>query len=201
MTRPPETEMGFTIIELMIALLIFAMLSAAGIALLAFGVRAQAAAVQRLDAVASEQRLSNLIAADLAQALPRIARGQDGATLRAFTGNDGRSVPLIMGYVRGGWTNPDNDARPTIQRVDLVFEGGRLERRAYAAADGGPVASTIVLADGLDSIATRYRKKEGGWQPRWDNGKLDSLPVAAEVTLKRKSGRSLRMLWAVGVRP
>ena len=44
--RARDQESGFTLVELMVALVIFAMLSAAGVALLSFSVRAQAAAVE-----------------------------------------------------------------------------------------------------------------------------------------------------------
>ena len=197
---PPRrfAEHGFTLVELVVALFIFGMLAAAGVALLSFGVRAQAAAGNRLDDVAADRRMSVLLANDLAQALPRIARGVDGAPVRAFTGNDGRSDPLVLGYVRGGWTNPDAALRPSIQRVDVVLEAGRLERRSYPMTDGAATAVTLVLADDVVQLALRYRTAEGEWRPRWDNARLDTLPRAVELTVERRAQPALTLAFLVG---
>lgn len=194
----PHGENGFTLVEMMVALFIFAMIAAAGVALLSFGVRAQAAATTRLDEVADVRRLSVLLANDLAQSVPRVARGADGTVLRAFTGNDGRSDPLVMGYVRGGSTNPDAKARPGIQRVDVMLDQGRLERRAYAAPDGDSPATTILLADKVTALTMRYRDKRGDWRERWDNGEIASLPAAVEMTVTRAKGPPLTLAFMAG---
>jgi general secretion pathway protein J len=49
-------EAGFTLVELMVSLMIFGMLSAAGVALLSFSVRAQEAAESRLGDLAQLRR-------------------------------------------------------------------------------------------------------------------------------------------------
>ena len=56
MTR--RGEAGFTLIEVMIALMIFGMIAAAGVALLAFSVRAQGASGAALDDIGAINRLS-----------------------------------------------------------------------------------------------------------------------------------------------
>jgi general secretion pathway protein J len=193
-----RAENGFTLIEMMVALLIFAMIAAAGVALLSFGIRAQAAATTRLDDVADVRRMSVLLANDLAQSVPRVARGADGAVLRAFSGNDGRSDPLVMGYVRGGWTNPDGKARPGIQRVDITLNQGRLERHAYAAPDGDSLVTTILLADKVTALTMRYRDKRGDWRERWDNGEIGTLPVAVEMTVTRANDPPLTLAFVAG---
>ena len=64
-------ESGFTLIEVMISLMIFGMLAAAGVALLSFSVRAQSATGAKLDDVQALNRLSSALSADLAQAETR----------------------------------------------------------------------------------------------------------------------------------
>jgi general secretion pathway protein J len=191
-------DSGFTLIELMVALFIFAMLAAAGVSLLSFGVRAQAAATQRLEDIADLRRFSTLLASDLAQALPRIARGPDGQPVRAFTGNDGRSDPLLMGYVRSGWTNPDGAPRAGIQRVDVTFVDGRLTRTAYPMVDGSVAPAGVVLADRVEQLTMRYRDRKGEWRPRWDNALLDMTPAAVEMTVKRKGEPPLVLAFVTG---
>ena len=192
------TETGFTLIEMMIALFIFALIAGAGVALLSVGVRAQAAATTRLDDVADLRRMSVLLANDLSQIVPRTARSTNGATLRAFTGNDGTSDPLVLGYVRGGRSNLDDAPRANLQRVDIVLDGNRLERRGYAAIDGTADVKTVVLADRVTALAMRYRDAKGVWRARWDNALLDALPVAVEMTVTRANGAPLTFAFAAG---
>jgi general secretion pathway protein J len=195
--RAPK-QSGFTLVELMVALFIFAMLAAAGVSLLSFGVRAQAAATQRLEDIADLRRFSTLLASDLAQALPRISRGPDGQPVRAFTGNDGRSDPLVMGYVRGGWTNPEGTSRAGIQRVDVTLAEGRLTRTAYPMVDGSVAPAGVVLADKIEQLSMRYRDRKGEWRPRWDNALLDATPAAVEMTVKRKGEPPLVLAFVTG---
>ncbi len=191
---------GFTLIEMMVALFIFALLAGAGVMLLSFGVRAQAAAVARLDDVAGVRRMSVLLANDFAQAAPRIARGTDGQPLRAFTGNDGRSDALVLGYVRSGWSNPDGVARASVQRVDVTLINGRLERQGYDIAVPDAPTATLLLADRVTAVSMRYRDGLGDWRARWDNNDLASLPAAVEMTVTRGNSPPLVMAFATGTK-
>ncbi len=188
---------GFTLIEMMVALLIFGMLAAAGVSLLTFSVRAQAAASQRLDSVADDHRMASLLASDLAQAVPRITRDVIGANQRAFSGTNGVGVAPALRYVRGGWSNPEGALRASIQRVEIALDQGRLERRTYAMADGATGGEPMVLADKVENIRLRYRDK-GLWKPVWDDPRPDALPRAVELIVKRKGQPALMMAFLVG---
>lgn len=191
-------EDGFTLVELMVALFIFALLAAAGVGLLSFGVRAQAQGTARLDEIATVRRMSMLMASDLAQAVPRVARGADGGSIRAFTGNDGTSDPLVLGYVRNGRSNFAGAPRASVQRVDVRLIDGQLIRQGLGTIDGVTTHSDAVLADQVTTLAMRYRDRLGEWHPRWDNVALDSLPAAVEMTVTRAHGPSLTFDWACG---
>lgn len=188
---------GFTLIEMMVALLIFGMLAAAGVSLLTFSVRAQAAAAQRLDAVANDQRMASLLASDLAQALPRITRDVIGANQPAFSGTNGVGALPMLRYVRGGWTNPDGNPRASIQRVEIALDQGRLERRTYAMVDGATAGPAMVLADNVENVRLRYRDK-GVWAASWQNPALASMPKAVELIVKRQGQPALMMAFLVG---
>jgi general secretion pathway protein J len=118
--------------------------------------------------------------------------------VRAFTGNDGRSDPLLMGYVRSGWTNPDGAPRAGIQRVDVTFVDGRLTRTAYPMVDGSVAPAGVVLADRVEQLPMRYRDRKGEWRPRWDNALLDMTPAAVEMTVKRKGEPPLVLAFVTG---
>ncbi len=188
---------GFTLIEMMVALLIFAMLAAAGVSLLTFSVRAQAAATERLDAVANDQRMASLLASDLAQAVPRITRDVIGANQPAFGGTNGVGAAPVLRYVRGGWTNPEGNPRASIQRVEIALDRGRLERRTYAMVDGAMAGEPMVLADNVENVRLRYRDK-GVWAASWQNPAPASMPKAVELIVKRQGQPALMMAFLVG---
>ena len=192
-----SAEHGFTLIEMMVALLIFGMLAAAGVSLLTFSVRAQAAAAERLDTVANDQRMASLLASDLAQAVPRITRDVIGANQRAFTGTNGEGAAPLLRYVRSGWSNPDGAPRASIQRVEIALDQGRLERRTYAMADGATAGEPMVLASDVESVRLRYRER-GDWVVAWESSTPNALPRAVELTVKRRNQPALMMAFLVG---
>lgn len=192
-----KTANGFTLIEMMVALLIFGMLAGAGVALLTFSVRAQAAASERLDSVADDQRMASLLASDLAQAVPRITRDVVGANQRAFSGTNGVGAAPVLRYVRGGWSNPDGASRPSIQRVEIALTDDRLERRTYAMTDGATAGDPMVLATGVETVSLRYRDR-GVWNTTWENDNPKILPKAVELSVTRKGSPALTMAFLVG---
>lgn len=192
-----RAENGFTLIEMMVALLIFGMLAGAGVSLLTFSVRAQAAASERLDSIANDQRMASLLASDLAQAVPRVTRDVVGANQRAFSGTNGVGAAPLLRYVRGGWSNPDGAPRASIQRVEIALNDNRLERRTYAMSDGATAGDPMVLASGVESVSLRYRDR-GNWNATWENDNPKLLPKAVELTIARKDSPALTMAFLVG---
>lgn len=190
-------EKGFTLVELLVALTIFGMLAAAGVALLSFSVTAQAASGEKLSAIASVRRVSTVMTSDLAQALPRLARNEAGDRQPAFTGADGGSGELLMTFVRGGWSNLDANPRSTLQKVEYRLAEGRLERRAYPMVDGSAPGEPALLADDVESLTLRYRSDED-WRERWDPQRPELMPLAVEMTITRRGQAPLRHVFLVG---
>lgn len=190
-------EHGFTLVEMMVALLIFGLLAAAGAALLSFSVRAQAATGAKLDDIAAVQRLSSAMAADLAQAQNRSTRDQNGATVPAFVGASDASVQPMLSLVRGGWTNLDDAPRAGAQRVDYALDNGTLLRIAYTMLDGAAPLAPAALLTGVTSVKLRYRLA-GGWADAWTPKPGTALPDAMEMTVTRRDGTVLRFVFLVG---
>jgi general secretion pathway protein J len=193
-----SAEHGFTLVELLVSLFIFAMLAAAGVALLRFSVRAQDVAEARLSDVAALRRAGALIAADLAQAAPRPARDEAGTQHPAFLGGAGGETGPALAFVRRGWENVDEAPRPSLQKVEYRLAGGRLERRTWALVDGAAPASNIPLLDGVRRIALRYRDREGRWRDRWDPTRATDLPRAVELVLDVEGEGVTRQLFLAG---
>ena len=183
---------GFTLVEMLIALTIFGMLTAAGVALLTLTVRTQATSERLLDEVGELRRAEALLTADLGQAAPRLSRDRDGRPRPAFIGNAGDGE-LLLALVRGG-----SDEDP-LQRVEYRLQEGRLERLAFAHVDGDSPAVTATLLNGVSSVRLRYRDREGIWQPVWSVSDPTRLPRAVELLSDSAAHGSVRALFQVGL--
>ncbi len=183
---------GFTLVEVMVALLIFAMLAAAGVAILSLSVRAQAVTGQKLDAMAAVSRTTAILSADLAQAVDRPTRDEGGVLSPAMVAG-----PDAMRLVRGGWSNLDDAARPSVQKVAYRLNGGVLERAAWPLLDGAQPMEPAALMDHVRELHLRYRFN-GAWLDQWQGQPGVALPQAAEVTIVRDDGMIFRQLFLVG---
>ena len=188
------TRNGFTLVELMVALLIFGLLSAAGVGLLSFGVDTRERASERIDGLAAMLRTRSLLTADLAQAAPRLYRRDDGTVMPAFrAGEDG----ALLAFVRRGWANDDDEPRASLQRVEYRLHGGQLERIAFPYVDGAKPGPTAVLLTGVRAVELRYRHR-GAWRDRWDSDRPDAMPQAIEAIIALEDAPELRQLFLVG---
>lgn len=190
-------QAGFTLVELMIAFLIFGMLAAAGVALLGFSVRAQAIGGAKLDDVEALNRTASVLSADCAEAANRPTRDENGTPLPAFSGESGSGATPMLRLVRAGWSNLDAAPRPELQKVEYRVNNGALERLAYPQLDGAAPLAAGVLLTHVRAAALRYRYA-GAWSDRWTGANGVPLPQALELTLIRDDGVTLRQLFLVG---
>ena len=192
-----SAENGFTLVEVMIALLIFSMIAVAGVAILSFSVRAGAATGARLDDAAALNRTLSVLSADLAQAVDRPTRDEAGTVRPAFSGEAGASAAPMLQLVRGGWSNLDAGPRPSLQKVAYLVERGALERVAYPQLDGAAPLAPAVLMSGIRDARLRYRIA-GAWSDSWNGTAGAALPQAMELILVRTDGIVWRQLFLVG---
>lgn len=206
-----KREAGFTLVEVMVALLVFGLIAAGGVALLSFSVRAQSGGGAKLGDIEALNRTAAVMAADCGQAVDRPTRDPGGAQLPAFTGEgDGASVPMLR-LVRAGWSNLDAAPRPGLQKVEYRIENHALVRQAFPELDGAAPLPAAVLLAHVRAAALRYRYA-GAWSGRWDGAVAPALPVgvpaaaaqppplpqALELTLVRDDGTTITQLFLVG---
>ena len=187
-----SAEHGFTLVEVMVALMIFGMIAAAGVAILSFSIRAQAATAARLDDGSALARTISALSADLAQAMPRAARDEGGTLRPAFVGE---AATLML--VRGGWTNIDAAPRATEQKVGWQIVEDALVRAGYPQIDGAAPLPPVSMLAGVQGLRLRYRYA-GAWSDRWDGAGGVPLPQAVEMTIDRANGVSWRTMFLVG---
>lgn len=185
---------GFTLVEMLVALSIFGMITAAGVTLLTLTARTQQTSDRLLEEVSELRRTEALLGADLALAVARPWRDRDGRPRRAFAGGGGEAPDLLV-LVRGGWDSGDG-AR--LQRVGYRLCEGRLQRLGFVHVDGGGEAVAATLIDGVGAVRLRYRDEDGRWMPNWAHSDAGRLPRAVELVIQSETHGLVRMVFPVG---
>lgn len=193
---PPRN--GFTLVEMLIALALFALIAGGGLALLRFSVDAEAASRTRTDQLAATRRFLAVWNADLAQAVPRPARDEAGGAHAALEAPTGDPDGVILRLTRGGWSNFDGAPRSSLQRVEYRWKGGKLARAGFPFLDGARGDAATPLADAPAAPVLRFRTADGVWRERWEPQRAAELPVAIELVLARAGGPPLRVVALVG---
>ncbi len=190
-------ERGFTMVEMLVALAIFSMISVAGVALLQSAASSQLAVKERLSDLSETARAIAVMESDLAQAIARPVRTNATTTTPAFSASGLGVAGQIFALTRAGQANLDDAPKPELQHVAYVLENGALKRISWSMLDGGKPQPTIVLKD-VTSITARFRDVKGNWRSDWDANDLLALPRALELELTQKRAAPLRLLFLVG---
>ncbi|MGB3873586.1 MAG: type II secretion system minor pseudopilin GspJ [Stenotrophomonas sp.] len=194
---PAPRARGFTLVEVMIALLVFAMLAAAGVGILAWTAGQHDVVRARLDRLGQLQRAHGLLKADLAQVAPRRVRRADGGAERAVfvASPPGDTRQPLFAFVRRGHENPDAEPRASLQYVEYRVLEDRLERSARPMLDGTAADTPRVLLDGVESVRAHYYER-GAWSDGWGGG-TETLPRAVMLELRLRDFGQVRNVFLV----
>lgn len=195
-TADDRHDVGFTLVEMMVALAIFAVLAVGGVLLLRGAVDTNQASAQKLDSVADLQRLLSLLESDIGQAAPRTWRDEAGVQQPAFAGTGRGDASLI--FIRSGHSNVNDTARSSLQRVQYSISDGTLRRQSSDFPDGGVWSEPAELMTGIRDFRLRFRAKSGIWQDDWQPQRANEIPRALEMTMTMADGRETRNVFLVG---
>lgn len=183
-------DRGFTLVEVLVATVILAILSV----MAHRGVAETRLAVERtrehMTRVREVQRAVTLIAADFRQLAPRPVRALVGDGYRPALERDPNAINLVE-LSREGWSNTIGAPRGTVQRVLYVLENGTLLRRHWQVTDAtlaNPPISRELLT-GVERVEVRYLGPSREWQTQWPSPgappqiALRSRPLAVEFVV------------------
>lgn len=179
---------GFSLIELLVAVAIFAAMAAMAWGGLSSIVRTRADLVREQDDFRALARAVALFDRDLRQAVVRSVRGNYGTAVPAFVGAADR-----MEFTRLGFANPQAELRSNLQRVLYQLDGDKLNRGVYAVLDRAPGTQPqmTVLRDKVGAFRLRYLDAQQRWQEVWPrpngnagDGTNAALPRAIEVHIE-----------------
>ena len=181
---------GFTLIEVLVALAVFGVLSV--VAYMALGQTLANAELlgERMARLEAIQRTIRYLDSDLMQAAPRPVRGLLGDGYEPAIRSSFASE-YALEVTHGGWTNPAGLPRGTLQRSAYRIEDDELIRYHWRVLDrtinNEPIET--VLLDGVESIQFRYLTTEGEGSEQWPPANVPGpggfrlRPRAVEVVL------------------
>jgi general secretion pathway protein J len=192
---------GFTLLELLVAIAIFAILGSLAMTGYVELQRQSEYAEQRLERVREVQRAMQTLGQDLAQIEPRPIREPLGESLLpAVLADDAAEYRLQ--FTRSGWSNTGGLQRPTLQRVGYRLDQDGLWRDHWNALDRTLALEPVRvrLLGGVRSVRIRFMTPQRSWVERWpvseglpgaDNRQR---PAAVEVILELEDWGELRRL-------
>lgn len=177
---------GFTLVELLVALVVFATMAALAYGGLRSVARTRGELARQEDAFHDLVRTVDLVNRDLGESVSRTVRGATGQLLPAFIG-----TPDHIEFTRLGFANPQAEQRSNLERVLYELDDQSLKRGRYAvldrAADSQPaIADTHVAAE---SVRFRFLNSDGQWFDVWPPPQADPalLPRAVQWNLRAKN--------------
>jgi len=185
---------GFTLVELLVAIFIAAVMFVIGYRTIDRGLIDRDAVKVKEDRIVAMQNALRVMEQDFSQLAPRPVRDPTGnGYLPAFlvakstSGSDApsglsssqpsgfSSITQISGgnasdmlqFTRGGWANPAGIQRPALERVTYAFENGVIKRRHYPVLDT-VLAEPPITRDLLDHVKSlKFRFMATGGRGQW----------------------------------
>ena len=195
------SQRAFTLIEVLVALAIFGILSALAYGALSQTLLSAEMLNARMDRLQAIQKTVRHLSLDFLQLAPRPVRLELGDSSGPALQTDLRSE-FALELTHGGWSNPVALPRGTLQRAAYRLEEDELVRYYWTVLDrtfnNEPIAVTIL--DGVESILFRYLIDSGDWIEQWPPPTapgplgLRQRPRAVEIILTLQDEGEIRRI-------
>ncbi len=193
-------QRGFTLIEVLVALAVFGVLSALAYMTLGQTLSNADMLTERMDRLQAIQRTMSYLSTEFMQASPRSIRADLGGYEPALKSDF--SSDFALQITHGGWPNSAGVPRSTQQRTAYRVEDEELVRYHWNVLDRTPnnVPVATVLLDDLESLTFRFLQFNGEWVDQWPPVSMQTqsnttiLPRAVEITLVLPDEGELRRI-------
>ncbi|CNK32882.1 putative general secretion pathway protein J [Yersinia mollaretii] len=195
-------QQGFTLLEMMLAIALFSLLSMAGYQLLQAVLHNSELTQQHATRLAEIQRAFSLMESDLSQARIRPVTPLPPSSGSPPAGGDFQSSRVgkndSLTLVHDHWRNPAAYLpRSNLERVSWHFQQGELVRLSHHQPDSQPTQPKVSLTlSNIDAFRLRFWSK-GHWQARWNHSQI--LPEGIEVTLETSDFGQLQRVFFLTV--
>lgn len=197
---------GFTLLELLVALAIFAVLATMAYTALNSVLTARKQVEAKSARLTALQTALMVLERDVEQSTTRGIRDELGDAQPSLQG--GGVGTVVLSLTRDGWRNPLGSARSNLQRVSYLFNDKKLIRQSWSILDRAPTteAYSEVMLDDVKAVDVRFLGQDGQWADYWppQTGAAQAVivippPLAVEISLDAEGwGRITRLFRVPG---
>lgn len=190
--RLPGTR-GFTLVELLIALFVAALMFAIGYGAITQSLESRDRVRIQQQRLGDLQRGMRTFVQDFVQVAPRPVRDALGTADEPALLADPRTTSLVS-FTRGGVSNFAGLQRPELQRIEYLLDGTDLVRLVWPVLDRTQAVTPRrrVLLRGVTAVRLRYMDASRQWLDQWPSPlvsgpparRLRQRPIAVELTLE-----------------
>lgn len=193
---------GFTLIEMLVAVFLLAVLGAAGFTMLFQMNNTRDVVFKQADRLIELQRTFYWMTEDFSQVADRPVRSSvDERIPSVLFSLQGDSIIQLS---RSGWTNPAREvspARSDMQRVSYALEEDKLIRSYWYhldTLDDGPTKRRQLL-EKVEDLSLRFLDRTGSWHDSWPPLELEDpgMPAAVEVRFTLEDLGPINRLFAL----
>ena len=181
-----NSYLGFTLIEVLVALAVLAMVTLASHQILSTAINANQNSKEKVAEIGAMNTVFRMMQQDFTQLALRNTRNESGDSLELFLMADRflfDSQYHGVAGVRDGWSNPVNLLpRSELQLFSYVVEEDNLVRkyRIYVDSLDGTEPKSQVLLEDIKDFTISFRGDNDKWEENWTN---PSLPKAIKVEI------------------
>lgn len=202
-----RNQRGFTLLEVLVAAAIFALVAVAAFALQTQAIVARDAIVTRTDRLSQLQRGFDGLQRELLQAVMRSGRDSFGDRQPAFKAENGSGqLGSYFEFTQDGWRNPTGRPRSSLRHRLYRYNEGRIERLSWSSLDQAAreQPQVTVLMDKVKSLNLRFfadkQWQDRSWPAQARTGSNDTvaLPQLLEMTIDFDDIGKIRRVFAIG---
>lgn len=162
-----QFNLGFTLLELLISIVIFGLIAAMAYSGLNNVLLARSQTEARTEELYKLQMALTIMERDLEQTVDRSVRDGYGDTQAAFVADE--LGEYLLKFTRTGWLNPLNLPRSNLQRIAYSLKDEKLIRTLWYVLDRAQDSEqyNIVLLEGVKNVEFRYLDDKKEWQRSW----------------------------------
>jgi len=189
MKHPLSMDNGFTLVELLVAIAIFSLMTVVAYTGIAAVMKHDKASLAHELALKKLQRTLVFFEKDIRQLTDRSHNNGYSALLPALV-SDGSSETGLLEFTRAGNSNPLDLTRSSLQRVRYVLEEQTLQRLSWNLVDHNDAEPlTMKLLEGVTDANVSFLSDKGENESEWVKSEL---PIGIELKITTEQWGEIR---------